>query len=224
MKFTTEEIENGISTIRSLRQLAAKGNLTIHKATSLYQPKYRLHWGRALKRLGVVKLDESTGQGHVLKSYWNQAQYPHDYDLLMAIFDDCKKLNKGINQKHRTTATEMELFEKEKANAYISFDHLSMTENEYLKLCDKYSILRVDDIIDRIKNYKKNKKYKSLYLTAKNWLDNDLRNNIENYWQEKEAKQNTSSAPVIEKTKVDEMPKTKWLKIFGIKIYEKPVI
>lgn len=53
---------------------------------------------------------------------------------------------------------------------YRSFAHLSMSKDELNKLLTTYSQVDVDDIIDAIENYKDNKKFKSLYLTAKNWL------------------------------------------------------
>jgi len=53
---------------------------------------------------------------------------------------------------------------------YKSFAHLSITNDEYGKLCKEYGQVNTDNILDQIENYKANKKYKSLYLTAKNWL------------------------------------------------------
>lgn len=53
---------------------------------------------------------------------------------------------------------------------YRSFAHLSMSKDELHKLLTTYSQQDVDDILDAIENYKDNKKFKSLYLTAKKWL------------------------------------------------------
>lgn len=53
---------------------------------------------------------------------------------------------------------------------YRNFDHLSLSLNDFTKLNSEYSKEKIDDILDRIENYKGNSKYKSLYLTSVNWL------------------------------------------------------
>jgi len=54
---------------------------------------------------------------------------------------------------------------------YMSFDHLSISNEEANKLFKSYSKRQVDDILNEIKNYAGNNKYKSLYFTAKKWLE-----------------------------------------------------
>ena len=58
---------------------------------------------------------------------------------------------------------------KEK-DIYRSFAHLSMSLTEFNKLEIEYTKQQIDGVIDAIENFKQNKKYKSLYLTSKNWL------------------------------------------------------
>ncbi len=53
---------------------------------------------------------------------------------------------------------------------YRSFAHLSISNADIEKLLDKYSINEIDDVLDSIENFKGNKKYTSLYLTANKWL------------------------------------------------------
>ena len=53
---------------------------------------------------------------------------------------------------------------------YRSFAHLSISNSDIEKLLDKYSINEIDEVLDSIENFKGNKKYTSLYLTANKWL------------------------------------------------------
>jgi hypothetical protein len=55
-------------------------------------------------------------------------------------------------------------------NTYRCFKHLSISLDEFNKLCIDYTKQQIDDILDQIENNTNNKKYSSLYLTAKNWL------------------------------------------------------
>ena len=59
---------------------------------------------------------------------------------------------------------------------YRSFAHLSMSVEQFNKLEADYNKQQIDSCLDSIENFKNNKKYKSLYLTAKNWLKKEPKN------------------------------------------------
>jgi hypothetical protein len=53
---------------------------------------------------------------------------------------------------------------------YRAFAQLSISNQEVEKLLEKYAIEEIDEVLDSIENFKGNKKYTSLYLTATKWL------------------------------------------------------
>jgi hypothetical protein len=60
---------------------------------------------------------------------------------------------------------------------YRKFLHLKLTVEEFDKLRADYSAIQIDNVLDNIENFKSNKNYSSLFLTAKNWLKRDVQKN-----------------------------------------------
>jgi hypothetical protein len=59
-------------------------------------------------------------------------------------------------------------------NIYRAFAHLKLSIEDFDKLRIEYSADQINNVLDSIENYKQNKSYSSLYLTAKNWLKRDV--------------------------------------------------
>ena len=65
--------------------------------------------------------------------------------------------------------------EKEEEIIYRNFKHLKITIQEFEKLKETYLLDDIDLVLNNIENYKNNKNYTSLYLTALNWLKKDYK-------------------------------------------------
>ena len=61
---------------------------------------------------------------------------------------------------------------------YRKFNHLKLSIEDFDKLRIEYSQEQINNVLDSIENYKQNKSYSSLYLTAKNWLKRDVQKNV----------------------------------------------
>jgi hypothetical protein len=86
------------------------------------------------------------------------------------------KRNRNASETHLTPREEEEEREeeKERKELYRSFAHLSLSIEEKDKIiADGYNIYQLDSILDSIENYKLNKKYSSLNLTARKWLQKE---------------------------------------------------
>jgi hypothetical protein len=80
-----------------------------------------------------------------------------------------KQNSTTVNDRSVSSTDSVSVSVKEK-DIYRSFAHLSMSLTEFNKLEVEYTKQQIDGVIDSIQNFANNKKYKSLYLTAKNWL------------------------------------------------------
>ena len=89
-------------------------------------------------------------------------------NIYKLITDNYKIINKN-NKEICDFLNNLGLGKKEN-NTYREFDHLSISIEEFNKLNEEYDKEVIDGVLDSIENYKDNKKYKSLYLTSKQWL------------------------------------------------------
>ena len=98
--------------------------------------------------------------------------------------------NQQINQRatneqptsnQRATTNNKGNKENKENNIFRQFDHLKITTEENNKLLVDWNANQINNILDSIENYKNNTSYKSLYLTARKWLNKQypLNNKLE---------------------------------------------
>src|ERR1700749_2506671 len=74
-------------------------------------------------------------------------------------------------QRDNKTNKENKEEKSKESNIYRAFAHLCLSHAEFKKLTNTgYTPQQIDFVLDAIENYSGNKKYRSLFLTAKNWL------------------------------------------------------
>ena len=89
-------------------------------------------------------------------------EMPNDANEWQTIANDSKRINGIAKIADNVNVNDNDI--------YRSFAHLSITNADVEKLLTKYSIDDIDEVLDSIENFKGNKKYSSLYLTANKWL------------------------------------------------------
>jgi len=103
----------------------------------------------------------------VWKLWWRpkKANQTKDNQKNQKVFEETKKsyIEKEIENE----------IETENKNIYRKFKHLEITQEEFNKLNEIYTKESIDNVLNNIENFKDNKKYTSLYLTANNWLKRD---------------------------------------------------
>jgi len=72
------------------------------------------------------------------------------------------KANVNVNVNDNVNVNEKKI--------HTRFNHLRLSVEEFNKLKKDYNEKQIKEILEQIENFKGNTKYKSLYLTAKQWL------------------------------------------------------
>jgi hypothetical protein len=103
-----------------------------------------------------------------IKKRWNNESIPTDTTGINGIPTDTNYTYSDNNSNNSNDSKKVS-----NTDTYRKFKHLSITQEEFNKLNEIYTKESIDNVLNNIENFKDNKKYTSLYLTANNWLKKD---------------------------------------------------
>ena len=131
-----------------------------------------------LKREGMVTTQTAPGTNQTIITICNYDEYNSGNEI--------NRIAKGRNTASNTTATNQPTDKtnidnivknskhREDKPIYRQFAHLVLYTDDFERLqADGFTAPQIDAVLDAVENYKANTKYRSLYLTARNWLARD---------------------------------------------------
>lgn len=163
-----------------------------------WKPKFGLPTTMAKEAIGmrsystyIKALNDLVGFGFIKMIEKSKNQYSSN---IIALSKNNKALIKALDKatiKHATKQSESTVQSIDSIiipstnipinkNIYRQFAHLSLSVEDFEKLNTKWGKVLIDEILDSIENYKGNKNYTSLYLTANKWLQKEYPVKIEN--------------------------------------------
>ena len=167
--------------------------LFLHLLLTVNYTDWRWHWIEVKKWSRITSLSKLSKESGLtlqqvrtaiskLKSTQEITQFQHtDYTFIQVNNWDIYQWQstQSSTQKQHDSNTEVTTIEesnKERREEYNSKDdmytqawHLSITHDEFTKLEKEFGMEKADELVQSVLNYRKNSKYKSLYLTAQKW-------------------------------------------------------
>lgn len=124
-----------------------------------------------LELMDMIKIQSNNQYSIVTICKYNEYQQNDNYKVTSNEQPSNKQVTS--NEQPSNTTNTLPKVKKDK-QIYKSFAHLSISVLDFNKLQELgYTKNQIDNILESIENYASNKKYKSLYLTAKKWLDKE---------------------------------------------------
>jgi len=160
-------------TSMSMRSWSHELNLGVKKIETIFN---HFQEDGMIKRETIGKGKQSTTLITVIK--YNDFQVPTESQAKhYGIISEAEAKQEGGTSESQGAYNRIKdnkVNKENKEDVYRKFAHLSISISEANKLLESYKATTLDETLDKIENFKNNIKYKSLYLTAKNWLKRDF--------------------------------------------------
>lgn len=128
---------------------------------------------KKLQEMEMIKIDSNNQYSIITICKYDTYQDNKSYKVTSKEQPSNNKVTAKEQPSNTTNTLNNDNTLNKENNIYRSFFHLKITNEEVEKLKIDYDIKTIDSILDSIENYKNNKNYKSLYLTAKKWLEKE---------------------------------------------------